>query len=84
MEIMTFILPVNIVTRGMYFERRYKGYIIKDASYFWQTSRYILRNPVKAGITLHPEEYPWSSYRATMVKSFAILIRILKNSESIK
>lgn len=49
--------------KGHLFEGRYKGYIIKEDSYFLQTSRYIHRNPVKAGIILHPEEYPWSSYR---------------------
>lgn len=30
------------------------------------TSRYIHMNPVKAKITAHPEDYPWSSYRTIL------------------
>jgi REP element-mobilizing transposase RayT len=29
------------------------------------TIRYIARNPVEAGLCSHPEELPWTSYRAT-------------------
>ncbi len=29
------------------------------------TARYIVRNPVAAGLCLHPAEWPWSSYAAT-------------------
>ena len=48
---------------GHLFESRYKGFLVKDAPYFLQTSRYIHLNPVKAGMVDRPEEYPWSSYR---------------------
>ena len=51
---------------GHVFEGRYKGYLVKDDSYFLQTSRYIHLNPVKAGMVGSAEEYPWSSYK-TMV-----------------
>jgi putative transposase len=30
------------------------------------TVRYIVRNPVEAGLCSHPEELPWTSYRATV------------------
>lgn len=48
------------------FEGRFKSCIVKDDSYFLQTSRYIHMNPVKAKITAHPEDYPWSSYRTIL------------------
>ena len=51
---------------GHVFEGRYKSCLVKDDSYFLQTSRYIHLNPVKAGIVKYPEEYRWSSYQ-TMV-----------------
>ena len=48
---------------GHLFEGRYKGCLVKDDSYFLQTSRYIHLNPVKAGMVNNAEEYAWSSYR---------------------
>lgn len=51
---------------GHVFEGRFKSCIVKDDSYFLQTSRYIHMNPVKAKITAHPEDYPWSSYRTIL------------------
>lgn len=52
---------------GHTFEGRFKSCLVKDDAYFLQTSRYIHMNPVKAKITEHPEDYPWSSYR-TMIR----------------
>lgn len=52
--------------KGHLFEGRYKAYLVKDDAYFLQTSRYIHLNPVKARIVEHPEDYPWSSYRAML------------------
>lgn len=43
---------------GHLFEGRYKSCLVKDDTYFLQTSRYIHLNPVKARIVEHPEEYP--------------------------
>ena len=51
---------------GHLFEGRYKGCLVKDESYFLQTSRYIHLNPVKAKMVNAPEDYKWSSYR-TMI-----------------
>ena len=51
---------------GHVFEGRFKSCLVKDDSYFLQTSRYIHMNPVKARITEHPEDYPWSSYRTML------------------
>lgn len=47
---------------GYLFQNRFKSEAIEDQTYFLQCFRYILRNPVKAGICLKPSDYPWSSY----------------------
>jgi putative transposase len=35
-----------------------------DEPYFWAATRYVERNPVRAGIVARAEHYPWSSARA--------------------
>lgn len=52
--------------RGHLFESRYKSCLVKEDSYFLQTSRCIHLNPVKARIVVKPEDYRWSSYQ-TMI-----------------
>ena len=52
--------------QGHLFEGRYKSILVKDDTYFLQTSRYIHLNPVKAGMVENPEDYPWSSYRTIL------------------
>lgn len=52
--------------RGHLFESRYKSCLVKEDSYFLQTSRYIHLSPVKARIVVKPEDYRWSSYQ-TMI-----------------
>ncbi len=52
--------------RGHVFESRYKSCLVREDTYFLQTSRYIHLNPVKAQMVGHPEDYLWSSYR-TMI-----------------
>lgn len=47
---------------GPLFRGRFKSCEIVNDEHFLQTSRYICLNPVKAGMVLLPEEYPWSSY----------------------
>lgn len=47
---------------GTLWQGRYKATVIDSERYFMSCSRYIELNPVRAGIVLLPEEYPWSSY----------------------
>lgn len=47
---------------GTLWQGRYKATVIDSEQYFMTCSRYIELNPVRAGITSLPEEYPWSSY----------------------
>ena len=49
--------------RGHLFQDRYKSEPVEDDSYFLTVLRYMHLNPVKAGITLEPSSYPYSSYR---------------------
>ncbi|MGD8555888.1 MAG: transposase [Chromatiales bacterium] len=48
---------------GTLWEGRHKGSVIEDETYLLACMRYIELNPVRAGMTKTPEEYPWSSYR---------------------
>ncbi len=46
---------------GHLFQDRYKSEPVQDNAYFLTVLRYILNNPVKAGICRKAEDYPWSS-----------------------
>ncbi|MBO4373743.1 MAG: transposase [Lachnospiraceae bacterium] len=48
---------------GPLFQGRYKSEPVEDESYLLQVWRYILRNPVRAGICERPEDYTYSSAR---------------------
>jgi REP element-mobilizing transposase RayT len=49
---------------GHVFEGRFKSIIVEKESYLLELARYILRNPVRAGVVESPEMYQWSSYNA--------------------
>jgi REP element-mobilizing transposase RayT len=50
---------------GHVFGSRYRSILIDDGRYLLAACRYVVLNPVRAGICDRPEESPWSSYRAT-------------------
>lgn len=50
--------------RGHLFQERFKNVLVEKESYGLALSRYIVLNPVRAGIVTRPEEWTWSSYRA--------------------
>jgi len=50
--------------RGHLYQERFKNVLVEKESYLLTLSRYIVLNPVKAGMVERPEEYRWSSYRA--------------------
>lgn len=47
---------------GHFFQDRFKSEIIESEDYLLQCFRYILQNPVKAGICQYPSQYRWNSY----------------------
>ena len=49
---------------GHLFQDRYRSENVETNQYFMTVLRYILQNPMKAGIESRPGSYPWSSYLA--------------------
>ena len=47
---------------GALYEGRFKSSLVESSSYFLTCMRYIELNPVRAGMTPSPAEYPWSSF----------------------
>ena len=51
---------------GHMLQGRYAGLLIDGPVYFLNALRYLALNPVVGGKVVHPADWPWSSYRATM------------------
>ncbi len=51
---------------GALFERRFWSRIALSEAYVLELSRYVVLNPVRAGLARRPDEWPWSSYQATV------------------
>jgi REP element-mobilizing transposase RayT len=49
---------------GHVFQGRFKGILVEKGAYLLELSRYIVLNPVRAGMVKTPDEWAWSSYRA--------------------
>lgn len=47
---------------GHVVQGRFKAQVVEASVYLVRLCRYILLNPVRAGLCAHPEEWPWSSY----------------------
>jgi putative transposase len=48
---------------GHLFERRFSAWVVRDEDHWLETCRYVLENPVKAGLCASPLEWPWSGGR---------------------
>lgn len=57
---------------GHLFQDRFKSEPVEDDSYFLTVLRYIHQNPVKAKLCKSAEEYPYSSMREYIEKSFLV------------
>jgi putative transposase len=51
---------------GHVFQGRYGAELVTRDEHLLAVSRYVALNPVRAGLCLRPELWPWSSYRATI------------------
>lgn len=51
---------------GHVFQGRYKSILVDKESYLLELTRYIVLNPVRAGMVQWAQEWPWSSYRYTI------------------
>lgn len=50
---------------GHLFQGRYKAILVEKEGYLMELARYIVLNPVRAGMVNEASEWRWSSYRAT-------------------
>jgi REP element-mobilizing transposase RayT len=51
---------------GHVFQGRYKAILVDKDRYLLELSRYVVLNPVRAGLVQEASEWCWSSYRATV------------------
>ncbi|HCX33555.1 MAG TPA: addiction module toxin RelE [Rhodocyclaceae bacterium] len=51
---------------GHLFQGRYKAILVEADAYLLELSRYIVLNPVRAGMVKKPADWRWSSYRASI------------------
>jgi hypothetical protein len=56
---------------GHLFQGRYKAILIQKDTHLLEVCRYVVLNPVRAGMVEKPEDWRWSSYRATGGKETA-------------
>jgi hypothetical protein len=52
-------------TVGHVYQGRYKAILVEKESYLLEVCRYVVLNPVRAGLVERPEGWSWSSYRGT-------------------
>lgn len=52
---------------GYLWQGRFKSCLVQSEDYALACYRYIELNPVRAGLTRRPDEYPWSSYGANAI-----------------
>lgn len=50
---------------GHLFQGRFKAILVDGDAYLLELSRYVVLNPVRAGIVKKPAQWRWSSYRAS-------------------
>jgi REP-associated tyrosine transposase len=50
---------------GHLFQARYRSILVEKNAYLLSVCRYVVLNPIRAGVVRRPEDYRWSSYRAT-------------------
>ena len=50
---------------GHVLQGRFHAQVVSRDAYLREVCRYIVLNPVRAGLVTHPRHWPWSSYRAT-------------------
>lgn len=51
---------------GHLFQGRFKAILVDKESYLLELARYVVLNPVRAGMVKRPEKWAWSSYHATV------------------
>ena len=49
-------------TTGHVFQGRFKAFVVEKESYLLEVSRYVVLNPVRSGLVMSPEKWPWSNF----------------------
>lgn len=52
--------------RGPLWDRRFHSVLVESDAQLLETTRYVALNPRRAGLCDRPEDWPWSSYAATI------------------
>lgn len=60
---------------GTLWEGRFNSSLIDSERYYFNCTRYIELNPVRAGLVKHPEAYPWSSYETNARGESSMLVK---------
>ena len=50
---------------GHLFQGRFKSILVERESHLVELIRYVVLNPVRAGMVAHVQDWPWSNFRAT-------------------
>jgi REP element-mobilizing transposase RayT len=50
---------------GHVFEARFSSVVVESEAHLLGVLRYVVNNPVRAGMCADPADWPWSSFRAT-------------------
>jgi putative transposase len=53
---------------GHLFERRFQSVLVETDGHLLESLRYIILNPVRAGLCLDPGQWKWSSYRDLLLE----------------
>jgi len=56
---------------GHLFQGRFKAILVERDAYLLELARYVVLNPVRAGIVQQAGDWPWSSYRAVVGQEVA-------------
>jgi REP element-mobilizing transposase RayT len=63
------------------FQNRFASRLIEVDSHLLEANRYVVLNPVRAGMAKRPDTWPWTSYRATVglepAPSFLVIEELL-------
>jgi REP element-mobilizing transposase RayT len=54
---------------GHLFERRFRSFVVEGDAHVRVVARYIVLNPVRAGLCRSAADWPWSSYAAALGKT---------------
>lgn len=54
---------------GHLYQGRFKAILVQKESHLLELSRYVVLNPVRAGMVQYPEDWHWSSYKAVITGS---------------